>query len=180
MAEFTAAHPEYLASPNSLSWISSDNGTTYNRCHFWSNFEIGALDFLRSEAYVEYFAHLDRSGGFSYERWGDAPVHSIAAALFLKPEEVHWFHECVLALRSLSLSLPVPRAWGCRTPADAHCAVLRLPRRAVSGTGIPRSSTAQRTAPRGAAATRKTATTSARCLPLPLTRPRPLSRPSLR
>ncbi|TNY24040.1 putative mannosyltransferase [Rhodotorula diobovata] len=91
--EFTAAHPEYLASPNSLSWISSDNGTTYNRCHFWSNFEIGALDFLRSEAYVEYFAHLDRSGGFSYERWGDAPVHSIAAALFLKPEEVHWFHD---------------------------------------------------------------------------------------
>jgi hypothetical protein len=23
----------------------------------------------------------------------DAPVHSIAAALFLQPQEIHWFHE---------------------------------------------------------------------------------------
>ncbi|GAA5856961.1 hypothetical protein JCM9279_005034 [Rhodotorula babjevae] len=90
--EFTDAHPEYLASPNMLGWITNDKGD-YNRCHFWSNFEIGSLAFFRSEAYTKYFEHLDRSGGFSYERWGDAPVHSIAAALFLKPEEIHWFHD---------------------------------------------------------------------------------------
>ncbi|GAA5940672.1 hypothetical protein JCM3775_004758 [Rhodotorula graminis] len=90
--EFTDAHPEYLASPNMLGWITNDKGD-YNRCHFWSNFEIGSLAFFRSEAYTKYFEHLDRAGGFSYERWGDAPVHSIAAALFLKPEEIHWFHD---------------------------------------------------------------------------------------
>jgi Glycolipid 2-alpha-mannosyltransferase len=55
---------------------------------FWSNFEIGSLDFYRSEAYTAYFEHLDKAGGFFYERWGDAPVHSIAACLFLKPEQM--------------------------------------------------------------------------------------------
>ncbi len=35
-----------------------------------------------------YFEHLDRVGGFFYERWGDAPVHSLAAAMFLNATEV--------------------------------------------------------------------------------------------
>jgi alpha 1,2-mannosyltransferase len=50
----------------------------YNRCHFWSNFEIGSLDFLRSDAYTKYFEHLDKSGGFSYERWGGASFLSFS------------------------------------------------------------------------------------------------------
>ncbi|GAA5995207.1 hypothetical protein JCM5350_008215 [Sporobolomyces pararoseus] len=91
--EFIKANPEYLAKPNMMEWISGDGGETYNRCHFWSNFEIGDLNFLRSPAYMKYFEHLDRSGGFSYERWGDAPVHSIAAALFLQPQELHYFED---------------------------------------------------------------------------------------
>jgi len=57
-----------------MSWISNDNGDTYNRCHFWSNFEIADLNFLRSPAYMNYFDHLDKSGGFSYERWGDGEL----------------------------------------------------------------------------------------------------------
>lgn len=28
-----------------------------------------------------------------FHRWGDAPVHSIAAALMLKKSEVHWFYD---------------------------------------------------------------------------------------
>jgi alpha 1,2-mannosyltransferase len=36
---------------------------------------------------------LDRDGGFFYERWGDAPVHSIAAALLLKKDEIHFFND---------------------------------------------------------------------------------------
>jgi hypothetical protein len=53
-----------------------------SQCHFWSNFEIGDLDFWRGEAYSAYFDHLEAAGGFYYERWGDAPVHSIGASLF--------------------------------------------------------------------------------------------------
>lgn len=91
--DFIKANPEYLAKPNMMDWLSDDGGETYNRCHFWSNFEIASLDFWRGEAYQKYFEHLDRAGGFFYERWGDAPVHSIAASLFLKPEEMHFFQD---------------------------------------------------------------------------------------
>ncbi|GAA6022342.1 hypothetical protein JCM10207_003292 [Rhodosporidiobolus poonsookiae] len=91
--DFIKEHPEHLAKPNAMDWVSNDGGETYNRCHFWSNFEIGDLNFFRSQAYSDYFDHLDRAGGFSYERWGDAPVHSIAAALFLRPDELHYFSD---------------------------------------------------------------------------------------
>lgn len=37
-------------------------------CHFWSNFEIGRLSFFRSAPYLQLFDHLDRAGGFFYER----------------------------------------------------------------------------------------------------------------
>ncbi|POY70300.1 hypothetical protein BMF94_6699 [Rhodotorula taiwanensis] len=91
--DFIDRHPQYLPEQNLMEWISPDQGKTYNRCHFWSNFEIADLDFFRGEAYSRYFDHLDRAGGFSYERWGDAPIHSIAAALFMKRDQVHWFHD---------------------------------------------------------------------------------------
>lgn len=48
---------------------------------------------MRSKAYVDFFESLDRDGGFFYERWGDAPVHSIAAGLLLKKEEIHFFND---------------------------------------------------------------------------------------
>lgn len=76
---------------NTLSFIL--NGTNYNGCHFWSNFEIASFDFYRSDLYERYFEHLDRKGGFFYERWGDAPVHSLAAALFLGKDKVHFFND---------------------------------------------------------------------------------------
>ena len=51
------------------------------------------MDFWRGEAYSKFFDYLDATGGFYYERWGDAPVHSIAAALFSKREQIHFFRE---------------------------------------------------------------------------------------
>ena len=77
----------------------------------WSNFEIGDLDFWRGEAYSKYFDYLESKGGFYYEvcilllyvptepaliryqRWGDAPVHSIAVSLFVKKDQIHFFNE---------------------------------------------------------------------------------------
>lgn len=69
----------------------SDDGDSFNKCHFWSNFEIADLDFWRSPAYTAFFEYLDSKGGFYYERWGDAPVHSLAAALFLPRDQLHFF-----------------------------------------------------------------------------------------
>ena len=40
------------------------------------------------QAYEEYFKHLDKAGGFFYERWGDAPVHSLGAVMLLNSTEV--------------------------------------------------------------------------------------------
>ncbi|KAJ3223108.1 alpha-1,2-mannosyltransferase (Kre5) [Clydaea vesicula] len=63
----------------------------YNGNHFWSNFELGSFEFFRGNEYQGYFNSLDKAGGFFYERWGDAPVHSLAIGMFLKKSEVHWF-----------------------------------------------------------------------------------------
>ncbi|ODV83915.1 glycosyltransferase family 15 protein, partial [[Candida] arabinofermentans NRRL YB-2248] len=78
---------------NLMDFISIDNGQTYNTCHFWSNFEIGDMDFWRSKEYESFFQYLDESGGFFYERWGDAPIHTIGAALFLDASEFHFFED---------------------------------------------------------------------------------------
>jgi len=42
---------------------------------------------------MKFFEHLDKAGGFYYERWGDAPVHSIGAALLVPKEKLHFFRE---------------------------------------------------------------------------------------
>ncbi|KAI1768624.1 glycosyltransferase family 15 protein [Hypoxylon sp. FL1150] len=62
----------------------------YNNCQFYSNFEIGSLNFFRGKEHRSYFDHLDQAGGFYYERLGDAPVHTISVSLFL-PKNRLWF-----------------------------------------------------------------------------------------
>ncbi|KAG9791477.1 Glycolipid 2-alpha-mannosyltransferase 1 [Exophiala dermatitidis] len=91
--KFIKNHPEHIAEDNSLAFLSDDGGETYNKCHFWSNFEIGNLDWLRSQPYIDFFESLDKDGGFFYERWGDAPVHSIGAGLLLRKDEIHFFND---------------------------------------------------------------------------------------
>ncbi|KAI8090077.1 nucleotide-diphospho-sugar transferase [Gilbertella persicaria] len=95
--DFAKSHPQYIyprTRPDSLlRFVSDDNGWSYNLCHFWSNFEIASVKYMRSEGYQAYFKYLDQQGGFFYERWGDAPVHSIAVALMLKESDVHWFYD---------------------------------------------------------------------------------------
>ena len=98
--QFMALHPDYLHPNNSLRWLTDSSRKKhhqvtggYSTCHFWSNFEIGNLDFWRSAKYEAYFDYLDRAGGFFYERWGDAPVHSIGLGLLEDKQKIHWFHD---------------------------------------------------------------------------------------
>ncbi|CUM47772.1 unnamed protein product [Debaryomyces fabryi] len=91
--DFIKKNPQYLAEDNLMDFISDNKGETYNLCHFWSNFEVASLKFWRSQAYRDFFEYLDKTGGFFYERWGDAPIHSIAAALFLSKNQVHYFED---------------------------------------------------------------------------------------
>ncbi|KAI8323164.1 nucleotide-diphospho-sugar transferase [Martensiomyces pterosporus] len=86
-----------LESQNSLGWLNDKKARkgqfAFNRCQFLSNFEILDLDFVRSHKYQKLFDHLDRDGGIYYERWTDASVRSLAAALFLDSASVHWFDD---------------------------------------------------------------------------------------
>ncbi|KAH7886560.1 alpha-1,2-mannosyltransferase [Phlebopus sp. FC_14] len=91
--DYAQLHPEHLNPHNALGFISDDDGAHYNLCHFWSNFEIADMDFWRSDVYMTFFEFLDQQGGFYYERWGDAPVHSIAASLFVPRSNIHFFNE---------------------------------------------------------------------------------------
>ena len=98
VAKKAAEVVEVLAEDNSLAFLADDpekgmQAELLTHCHFWSNFEIGDMGFFRSDAYREYFEYLDKEGGFFYQRWGDAPVHSIAAALFLRRDEIRWWGE---------------------------------------------------------------------------------------
>lgn len=99
--KFLQDHPAYVDGNSAREWLEDgthrpDNkrkANGYSTCHFWSNFEVGDLSFWRSKKYRDYFEHLDRSGGFFYERWGDAPVHSVALGLFEDKSRIHWFRD---------------------------------------------------------------------------------------
>jgi mannosyltransferase len=99
--KFMTDNSKYLHPNNAMDWLQDrdhrpDNyarANGYSTCHFWTNFEIADMSFYRSEAYEAYFNHLDRSGGFFYERWGDAPVHAIALGLFEDKDKIHWFQD---------------------------------------------------------------------------------------
>jgi alpha 1,2-mannosyltransferase len=91
--EFITKYPEYVQNNNSMAFLSDNDGVSYNLCHYWSNFEIADMNFWRGEAYQKYFDYLESKGGFYYERWGDAPVHSIAVSLFARKDQVHFFRD---------------------------------------------------------------------------------------
>ncbi|KAJ7699463.1 nucleotide-diphospho-sugar transferase, partial [Mycena olivaceomarginata] len=92
-ANFMKQNPDAVAPDNAMGFLSEYGGQDFNMCHFWSNFDIADLDFWRGEVYTKFFEFLDKTGGFYYARWGDAPVHSMAAALFLPKSKIHFFNE---------------------------------------------------------------------------------------
>lgn len=99
--EFLLEHPQYLNENAASVWLRENLQNPrnfevahgYSTCHFWSNFEIGDMDFYRANAYSKWVEFLEQSGGFYYERWGDAPVHSVGVALFADKHKVHWFRD---------------------------------------------------------------------------------------
>lgn len=62
-----------------------DAAGNWNLDFYYNNFEIVRLSFGRSAAYQDFFAHLDRAGGIYCQRWGDAPIRTLAVALLVPP-----------------------------------------------------------------------------------------------
>jgi alpha 1,2-mannosyltransferase len=50
--------------------------------------QISSLSFWRSDAYRQFFEHIDRSLGIYHHRWGDAPIHLLAVASLLAESQV--------------------------------------------------------------------------------------------
>ena len=90
--QYKEKYKDKLTPTSFLDVFMSESGD-FSGCHFWGNFEIIDLSFVRSPEYQSFFDHLDRAGGFYYERWGDAPVKSIATGLFLSIDQVHYFED---------------------------------------------------------------------------------------
>lgn len=62
--------------------------------HLWE-----IAEYMMNGLYVRIPAHFCRQGGFYMERWGDAPVHSLAVAMLLNSSEV------ISALQSTSCNI---------------------------------------------------------------------------
>ncbi|KAG0170529.1 alpha 1,2-mannosyltransferase 2.4.1 [Apophysomyces sp. BC1034] len=92
--EFIRNNPEMVIPYNMtiLPWMMDENNE-FNFCQLWSNFQIVDLAFLRSIEFQTYFKHLDRAGGFFYERWSDSTVTTVAAAMFLEKQAIHFFNQ---------------------------------------------------------------------------------------
>jgi alpha 1,2-mannosyltransferase len=106
---------EYAESKNLLphlaeAWGVQEGHDASRGCHYWNNFEITRLDFFRSETYQSYFRYLDKSGGFFYERWGDAPVRTWALMLLSRPSDI-------LEVDDIGYQHP----WWYRCPIDGEC-----------------------------------------------------------
>lgn len=101
-------HDYFDASKNDnlVKFISGDKGVSYNNCHFWTNFEIANFDIFRNDLYESYVNYLDKSGGFFYERWGDAPIHSIIFSLMLNKDEIYIFQN-ISYTHTIATSCPV-------------------------------------------------------------------------
>lgn len=89
--KFMVRNMDVVHHPNALPWLTTNN--TYNLCHFWSNFEIASFGFYRSAEYKRFFDFMDREGGIYYERWAEAPLRTVAAAMLMAPEQIHFFND---------------------------------------------------------------------------------------
>lgn len=76
--------------PTMMGQLLDENGA-WNYLYYYNNFEICSLAFSRSAAYTDYFEYIDKLGGIYKNRWGDAPIRTLAVSMLAPPEKVHQF-----------------------------------------------------------------------------------------
>ena len=64
-----------------------------DRSQFYNNFEVAPFSLWRDKQFIEYFDYLDKTGGFYYERWGDAPMRSFYLITKIDRKRIRWLHE---------------------------------------------------------------------------------------
>ncbi|KIJ48935.1 glycosyltransferase family 15 protein [Sphaerobolus stellatus SS14] len=96
--------------------------------NFYNNWEISHRNLWTSPVYTAFFEYLDKIGGFFYERWGDAPVHSFGVSLSLRPEQV-------IAFTDMGYE---HQEWPYECPAIEQCTCVRDAVRAAFDNGSSR------------------------------------------
>ncbi|KAF9266974.1 nucleotide-diphospho-sugar transferase [Marasmius fiardii PR-910] len=82
-------------SSQSIEKALSGHGTNddWNKMCMYNNFELSHRSVWESEVYARFFDFLDEAGGFFYERWGDAPIHSFGVSMALRKDQVLQFND---------------------------------------------------------------------------------------
>jgi alpha 1,2-mannosyltransferase len=89
-----SSNKNVFSSNNSINFVASEDlEYLKSSCTFYNNFEIGAFSLFRDKSYLEFFEYLDKEGGFYYERWGDAPVHTYWILGKLNKNQIHFFSD---------------------------------------------------------------------------------------
>ncbi|TFK62363.1 nucleotide-diphospho-sugar transferase [Pluteus cervinus] len=81
----------------------------------YNNFEISHRSVWSSPTYQAFFEYLDQQGGFFYERWGDAPVHSYGVSMVLKKDQAIQFSDLGYQHKD----------WGYECPSQPQCACVK-------------------------------------------------------
>ena len=71
------------------------------RQQFYNNFEVSSMKLWYSAEYQAYIDMIDRSEGTYYHGWGDAPIKSIAVAMFVPLGKIHKFCDIPYEHRNL-------------------------------------------------------------------------------
>jgi len=69
---------------------------------YYNNFEISSLKLWKSKHYEDFIEYVDRLGGIYYNRWGDAPIKTLAVFLFVPPKRVHRFTDVMYRHKQLT------------------------------------------------------------------------------
>ena len=77
------------------NYIETNNIQTYYDINsipegkmFYTNFELGKVEWFITSEYLKYYKEIDSSGNIYIKRWGDAPIKYLGVTLFCDPNRV--------------------------------------------------------------------------------------------
>ena len=81
-------------------------GGVCDKCSIYPNFEIGSLSFFRSPEHLAYFDHLESTGGLYSYNFGEVPMHSLSASMFLPKRRMWLFRDEKICCEDYSMTCP--------------------------------------------------------------------------
>lgn len=89
--QYIEENPTAVAPKHLMEFMSDDQGETFNGCQIRTRFEIGDLNFFRSEAYQKLASYYDKTCGIYYEAWEDSTIRTVAVTLLQDRTKLQFF-----------------------------------------------------------------------------------------